>query len=89
LLQVALQASINAVISVGMTFVITSRGIDLSVGSMAGFIGVLAAIAMRDLGFGSIGGFLVAIAAGAVCGMFNGLSISRAQAGYRFVIGPG
>jgi ribose transport system permease protein len=79
LLQVALQASINAVISVGMTFVITSGGIDLSVGSMAGFAGVITAIAMRDYGVGYIGGFLVAVAAGAACGALNGLLITRAN----------
>jgi ribose/xylose/arabinose/galactoside ABC-type transport system permease subunit len=77
LLNVALQASINAVISVGMTFVITSGGIDLSVGSMAGFAGVITAIALRDYGVGYIGGFLVAVGTGAVCGLFNGLLVTR------------
>ncbi len=79
LLQVALQASINAVIAVGMTFIITSGGIDLSVGSMAGFAGVVTAIALRDYGVGFLGGFFVAAAAGAACGMFNGLLITRAN----------
>jgi ribose transport system permease protein len=79
LLQVALQASINAVIAVGMTFVITSGGIDLSVGSMAGFIGVVTAIALRDHGVGYIGGFLVAVGTGAACGLFNGLLVTRAN----------
>lgn len=79
LLQVALQASINAVIAVGMTFIITSGGIDLSVGSMAGFAGVVTAIALRDYGVGYLGGFFVAAAAGAACGMFNGLLITRAN----------
>ena len=77
LLQVALQASINAVISVGMTFVITSGGIDLSVGSMAGFAGVVTAIALRDYGVGYLGGLLVAVATGAACGFLNGLLITR------------
>lgn len=62
LLQVALQASINAVIAVGMTFIITSGGIDLSVGSMAGLVGVVTAIALRDYGAGYLGGFVVAVA---------------------------
>jgi ribose/xylose/arabinose/galactoside ABC-type transport system permease subunit len=77
LLNVALQASINAVIAVGMTFIITSGGIDLSVGSMAGFAGVITAIALRDYGVGYIGGFLVAVGTGAACGLFNGLLITR------------
>ncbi len=77
LLNVALQASINAVIAVGMTFIITSGGIDLSVGSMAGFAGVITAIALRDYGVGYIGGFLVAVGTGAACGVFNGILITR------------
>jgi ribose transport system permease protein len=79
LLQVALQASINSVIAVGMTFIITSGGIDLSVGSMAGFAGVVTAIALRDYGVGYLGGFLVAVGAGTACGLFNGLLITRAN----------
>jgi ribose transport system permease protein len=79
LLNVALQASINAVIAVGMTFVITSGGIDLSVGSMAGFAGVVTAITMRDHGVGYVGGFVIAVGTGAACGMFNGLLVTRAN----------
>lgn len=79
LLNVALQASINSVIAVGMTFIITSGGIDLSVGSMAGFVGILIALALRDYGVGPVGGLLVAMAAGSLCGLFNGLLITRAN----------
>src|SRR5262249_29659147 len=41
------QTAINAVIAVGMTFVIISGGIDLSVGSMVAFAGVLLASALQ------------------------------------------
>ncbi|MBW7886259.1 MAG: ribose ABC transporter permease, partial [Caldilineaceae bacterium] len=47
LLQVALQASINAVIAVGMTFVIISGGIDLSVGAIVALAGIVAAAGMK------------------------------------------
>lgn len=77
LIQVALQASINAIIAVGMTFVIMSAGIDLSVGSIVAFGGVVAAMVMRDTGLGPIAGFLAAVLIGALCGMFNGLLITR------------
>jgi ribose/xylose/arabinose/galactoside ABC-type transport system permease subunit len=53
LIQVALQASINMILAVGMTFVITSGGIDLSVGSIVALCGVLSAMAMRDLAIGA------------------------------------
>jgi len=76
LLQVALQASINAIIAVGMTFVITSGGIDLSVGSIVALAGICAAFAMKA-GSGPWVGFLVAVMVGALCGLFNGLLVTR------------
>ena len=78
LIQVALQASINAVIAVGMTFVITSGGIDLSVGSIVALCGVLAAMVMRDVPvLGPLGGFVTALIVGVACGLFNGFLITR------------
>jgi ribose transport system permease protein len=79
LLQVALQASINAIIAIGMTFVITSGGIDLSVGSIVALAGVAAAMAMRDTGIGPFGGFFVAVLVGTLCGLFNGFLITRVK----------
>ncbi len=66
---VAQQASVNAVLGAGMTFVILTGGIDLSVGS------ILAVAAMAGLivskSFGDLG-VLAALAAGLLCGLFNG-----------------
>jgi ribose transport system permease protein len=76
LIQVLQQASINLIIAIGMTFVITSRGIDLSVGSIVALSGVVAGIAMRE-GAGPYLGFAIAVATGAACGAFNGLLITR------------
>ena len=42
LIDIMLQSSINAVIAVGMTLVIITRGIDLSVGSMVGLSSMVA-----------------------------------------------
>jgi len=77
LIQVALQASINMILAVGMTFVITSGGIDLSIGSIVALCGVLSAMAMRDLGIGAWGGFALALTIGALCGFINGLLITQ------------
>lgn len=77
LLSVALQASINMIIATGMTFVITSGGIDLSVGSIVALCGVIAALLMRDTQIGPIGGFIVAVLIGLLCGVVNGLLITR------------
>jgi ribose transport system permease protein len=46
-LNVSLQASINAIIAAGMTFVILTGGIDLSVGSVVALAGIAAATASR------------------------------------------
>ncbi len=77
LIQIAQQAAINAIIAVGMTFIITSGGIDLSVGSIVALGGVLAAMAMRDTSAGPYGGFAIAVLVGLLCGLFNGVLITR------------
>jgi ribose transport system permease protein len=71
LLDVARSVSINAIIAAGMTFVILTAGIDLSVGSIvavSGVISVLAAVA----GAPSVVAVLIGILAGAVAGVING-----------------
>jgi ribose transport system permease protein len=72
-------ASILLVLGIGMTFVIITAGIDLSVGSVLVFSGVVAAKAMNDLGFPPVAGMLVAIAAGAAWGAFNGFLVAKAR----------
>ncbi|GAB4518177.1 MAG: ABC transporter permease [Anaerolineae bacterium] len=76
LLSVLQQASINAIIAVGMTYVIISGGIDLSVGSIVALVGVIAAQLMRDANIGPVGGFAVAVSVGILCGVFNGWLIT-------------
>lgn len=75
LTAVALQSSINAIIAIGMTLVIISAGIDLSVGSIAGLASVVAATVMQGHGviMGLAAGAVVALVAGAI----NGTLIAR------------
>jgi ribose transport system permease protein len=75
LIQVMLQASINLIIAVAMTFIITSGGIDLSVGSIVAISGIVAALAMQA-GASPWLGFLIAISTGTLCGLFNGFLIN-------------
>jgi ribose/xylose/arabinose/galactoside ABC-type transport system permease subunit len=75
-IQVFLQAAINLVVALGMTFVIASAGIDLSVGSVIALGGLVAAYAMQA-GSGPWLGFLVAMIVGTLCGAFNGLLVTR------------
>lgn len=72
------------IIAVGMTFVITSGGLDLSVGSMAAFIAGLMIIVMNGLlpvmGPGwplVMVGMLVALVAGTAAGLVNGFLITN------------
>jgi ribose transport system permease protein len=75
LLNVAQQTSINAIIAAGMTFVIISAGIDLSVGSILAFTGVvLGSLVTR--GFPLPVCIVGALALGLICGFLNGALIS-------------
>ena len=76
--------AILAVLGVGMTFVIVTGGIDLSVGSVLVFSGVVADKAMAAMGGGqgwgsAIIGALVAIGCGLGWGMLNGFLVARAK----------
>ena len=78
LFNVGSQTAVVAVIAVGMTLVIITAGIDLSVGSVAALSGVAGAILMVSYGLpvpvGILGGFFV----GAACGLVNGLLVAFA-----------
>jgi ribose transport system permease protein len=75
LLNVAEQTSINAIVAVGMTFVILSGGIDLSVGSIVALAGVVLGLALRGDQPLALALPLTLIA-GAACGLVNGLLVS-------------
>jgi ribose transport system permease protein len=75
LLNIAQQTSINAIIAVGMTFVIITAGIDLSVGSIVAFSGVVMARALQS-GTPLVLAILLGLAVGFLCGLVNGVLIS-------------
>lgn len=66
--------SMFGLVALGMTFVILTGGIDLSVGSVAAFASVVAALVS---GYGQVVGLLVPMLAGAAMGLLNGLIITR------------
>ncbi|MDF1850566.1 MAG: ABC transporter permease [Verrucomicrobiales bacterium] len=70
--QIANQVPALAVIAVGMTFVIITAGIDLSVGSVLGFAGAMLGLTMGDGGWPLLLALPIAILAGAACGWVNG-----------------
>ncbi len=77
LLNVSLQTSITAIIAVGMTFVILTAGIDLSVGSLVAFAGIVTTFGLRmdvplpvayALGIGM--GLVFGVLSGGMAGLF-------------------
>jgi ribose transport system permease protein len=78
LLNVMEQTSINAVIAVGMTLVILSGGIDLSVGSLLALAGVVLASALQA-GWPAPAAIAAGVAVGGVCGLLNGALITRGR----------
>jgi len=82
LINVLIQISINALIATGMTFVIISGGIDLSVGSVAALCGiVVTAVILPYANISAAMAVLVIIALSIVVGLLigglNGFAISR------------
>jgi ribose transport system permease protein len=75
LLNVLEQTSINAVIAVGMTFVILSGGIDLSVGSVLALSGVVMATLLQE-GWAVLPAMAAGLAIGFAFGAFNGIAIA-------------
>lgn len=79
LMNIAVQTSIIAIIAIGMTFVILTAGIDLSVGSVVALCGALAAgLAVRQE-LGTFVGIGLALLAGAAVGVTNGLLIVKGK----------
>jgi len=70
--------SIVGVVAIGMTFVIISGGIDLSVGSVLGFSGMAAAILMRD-GHNIYLAIIAGVLAGTIVGVINGFIIHKGK----------
>lgn len=87
LFNVARQISVNLCISIGMTIVILTGGIDLSVGSVLAFTGAIAAGLIKNgieipgvnlfIGFTLFGVIVVAMLIGGILGWFNGFMVTR------------
>jgi len=82
--NVLARSAFIGMIAVGMTFVITSGGLDLSVGSMAAFVAGMVILAMNalqpSLGVGlplALVGIATAIGVGLLAGLANGLLVTR------------
>jgi len=79
LLNVMRQVSINGIIAIGMTFVILTAGIDLSVGAMLAMVGCLCAGLIKFNGLGFILVLLIGLGAGLLMGAANGIVITKGR----------
>ena len=67
-----LQTSVTGILAVGMLMVIVSGNIDLSIGSLLGLCGGLAAIVLTEWNYGLVPAILAAIAVGIAIGLIQG-----------------
>lgn len=76
LINVLRQVSINGILAIGMTFVVLTGGIDLSVGSIVAFSGIITAGMLRDLEFNIFTVIILTILVAALIGAINGYFIA-------------
>ncbi len=85
IVNVLRQTSINGILAIGMTFVILTRGIDLSVGSVVALAGVVSASFATTSSIAAVAGgpfpavvaILIGIAVGMLAGLISGVFVSR------------
>ncbi len=78
LLLVLNQASINGILAIGVTFVLITAGIDISIGSVVGLAGVTAALcAQREIPI--IPSFFMGILSGVLVGAIVGLLVTKGK----------
>lgn len=69
--------AINGILALAVTFVIITGGIDLSIGTVMTFSGVIAGVIITKAGLPVSLGILGAMLAGGMCGFINGFNISK------------
>lgn len=78
--NILLQISVNGILAIGMTYVILAAGIDLSVGSVLGMAGIVAAsFVTGDEPHSPIVAVAAGVAAGGALGLINGSIIAWAR----------
>jgi ribose transport system permease protein len=79
IIGILLATAVNGVLALGVTFVIITAGIDLSVGTVMTFSAMTTAVAITVAGLPIPVGILVGLLTGGLAGMVSGLVISRMQ----------
>jgi ribose/xylose/arabinose/galactoside ABC-type transport system permease subunit len=79
LINLVRQISINGILAVGVTYVLLTGGVDLSLGSMVALTGVIAAMFAHPDQYGWVLPVIIGIVAGACGGAINGLLVTRGR----------
>lgn len=77
MVNIVKQASFTGIIAIGMTFVLLTAGIDLSVGSNMYLSSVVAGLIMKQLGLDVLPALIIAVVVGTLFGAFNAFCIVR------------
>lgn len=75
IMNIVNQASINAILAIGVSLVILTGGIDLSVGSIVGFVGIFLSMNLKA-GMSIPLAVILCLICGAAIGLFNGVLVS-------------
>lgn len=77
IISILLATAVNGILAVGVTFVIITGGIDLSIGTGMTFASVITGVAVTNLGAPILVGVVVGLATGALIGFVNGVCIAK------------
>lgn len=77
LINILQQVTVIAVLALGVNVVIFTGGIDISVGSVVAFTGIIMGKIIVEGGQPPVLGVVIALIVGALCGTFNGIMISK------------
>jgi ribose transport system permease protein len=75
--SILLATCVNGILALGVTFVIITGGIDLSLGTVMTFSSVMCAVSISNFGFPIWLGCIVSVVTGAFCGLIIGTLIAR------------
>ncbi|MGL6174380.1 MAG: ABC transporter permease [Cellulosilyticaceae bacterium] len=76
-ISIILATCVNGILALGVTFVVITGGIDLSLGTVMTFASVMAAVSISNWGLPIWLGCIIAVLTGAMCGFTTGTLISR------------
>lgn len=77
IINILLATAVNGVLAIGVTFIIITGGIDLSIGTGMTFTSIMTGVAITFMGMPIWIGILVGLATGAFIGLINGICIAK------------